>query len=127
LDSTLVIGTGPVGAAAVIKVLPDNKILVGGGGATFNGVARNALVRLNPDGDVDTSFDAAVTGSTSVTAIARQADGKFIISGGFTAVAATPRVNIARIGADGALDATFDPGTGMNSLAKGIGLLTDGR
>lgn len=127
LDTSFAIGTGPVGAPASLKVLPDDKILVGGGGATFNGVARNALVRLNADGSVDTTFDAAVTGSTSVSAIARQSDGKIIISGAFTAVAATPRVSIARIGVDGALDTTFDPGTGMNSLARGIGLLTDGR
>ena len=129
LDTTFAPGTGPVGAASVIKVLPDNKILVGGGGATFNGVARNGLVRLNPDGDVDTTFDAAITGSTAITAIARQSDGKFIISGPFTAVAATPRVGIARIGVDGALDTTFDPGTGFNAAAsaRGIALQTDGR
>jgi uncharacterized delta-60 repeat protein len=113
----------------VIKVLPDNKILVGGGGATFNGVARNGLVRLNADGDVDTTFDAAITGSATITAVARQSDGKFIISGPFTAVAATPRAGIARIGVDGALDTTFDPGTGFNAAAsaKGIAIQTDGR
>ena len=126
LDTTFAIGTGPVGAPNTIKVLPDDKILVGGGGATFNGVARNGLLRLNPDGSVDTTFDAAVTGS-AVTTFARQADGKIILSGNFTNVGGTARLNIARVGADGAFDATFDPGTGLNSGARAIALLTDGR
>ena len=126
LDTTFAIGTGPVGGPTAIKVLPDDKILVGGGGATFNGVARNGLVRLNSDGSVDMTFDAAITGS-SVTSFARQADGKIILSGNFTLVGGTARLNIARVGADGAFDATFDPGTGLNSGARSIALQTDGR
>jgi len=126
LDTSFAIGTGPVGAPAAIKVLPDAKILVGGGGATFNGVARNALVRLNADGSVDSTFDAAITG-TSLASFARQADGKVIISGNFTLVGGTARLNIARVGVDGAFDATFDPGTGLQSAAKAIALQADGR
>ncbi|PYS99491.1 MAG: hypothetical protein DMF63_11580, partial [Acidobacteria bacterium] len=126
LDTTFAIGTGPVGAPAAVKVLPDGKILAGGGGATFNTVARNGLVRLNADGSVDSTFDAAITGS-SVTSFARQSDGKIIISGNFTLVGGTARVNIARVGVDGALDATFDPGTGLQSGARAIAVQTDGR
>ena len=128
LDTTFVVGTGPVGAPSVIKVLPDNTILAGGGGATFNGVARNAIVHLNSDGSVDTTFNANIVGST-VSTIARQSDGKLIIGGTFTTASGTARSNIARINADGILDTSFDPGTGLNtgSVVKAVALQSDGR
>lgn len=56
--------------------------------------------------------DSSVTLGTngSVRAIAYQADGKAVIGGTFTTVGGTPRNRIARINADGTLDATFNPG-----------------
>lgn len=41
-----------------------------------------------------------------------QADGKIIIGGQFTSYNSTLRKNIARLNADGSLDASFDPGSG---------------
>jgi len=40
-----------------------------------------------------------------------QIDGKVLIGGDFTHVNGTPRNYVARLNADGSLDATFDPGT----------------
>src|SRR5207237_256912 len=37
---------------------PDNKIIIGGYFATVQGVARPWLARLQPDGGLDTTFDA---------------------------------------------------------------------
>ena len=46
------------GSAWVQKVLgqPDGKILIGGAFSTVQGVSRNSLARLNPDGTLDTTF-----------------------------------------------------------------------
>lgn len=58
-------------------------------------------------GDLD-SLDLNVVGS-SVVASAVQPDGKMIIAGSFTSVLGAARNNIARINADGTLDAGFNP------------------
>jgi uncharacterized delta-60 repeat protein len=39
-------------------VQPDGKIVVGGAFPRFNGVVRNGIVRLNPNGSTDPTFNA---------------------------------------------------------------------
>jgi len=100
-----------------VVVQPDGKILVGGQVTTLTpnsgaAVARAFIVRLNPDGTVDTAFD--VHPDSYVRAIALQADGKIVIGGDFNFIApnggaSVRRMYIARLNADGTLDAGFDP------------------
>lgn len=54
-----------------------------------------------------------------VYAVARAADGKLVIGGYFNEVNGQPRANIARLNADGTLDASWNPGAdeGVESLA----------
>src|SRR5262249_30559793 len=56
----------------------------------------------------DPSFNATTNGA--VHAIAVQADGKVIIGGAFTQVNAVTHGHLARVNADGSLDATFTIG-----------------
>jgi uncharacterized delta-60 repeat protein len=57
------------------------------------------------------SLNANITGGFGalVYALAPQPDGKTLVAGNFTSVYGTPRSNIARLNADGTLDASFDP------------------
>ena len=128
LDSTFTVNTGttstgPNSQARYIEVLQDNKILIGGDFATYSGTAKAAVARLNSDGTLDSTFDAAIVNSPAaarVNSIARQADGKLIIVGLFNSVGGSTRVAIARITADGALDPTLDGGTGPTGSPSGI-------
>ena len=45
--------------------------------------------------------------------VALQPDGKVLIGGGFTTVNGTNRSGIARLNANGSLDSSFNPGTGV--------------
>jgi uncharacterized delta-60 repeat protein len=102
------------GQAEAIQFLPDGKLLVAGSMTSLNGAPCGLVVRLNSDGTRDTSFsDPLVTGlpnQTAVYTMAVQADGKIIIGGGFTAVGGVARLNMARLNADGTLDASLNPG-----------------
>ena len=91
-----------------IVVQPDGKILAAGV-FSFNpdGIQRNRIVRLMPDGTLDTSFFADV--NSTINAMALQADGKILIGGSFTAVNNATRTRIARLEANGTLDTTFTP------------------
>ena len=59
--------------------------------------------------------------------LALQPDGKLLIGGNFTSYNGTPRNRIARLNADGSLDASFNPGTGANSSVYALALQPDGK
>ena len=123
---------GANGLVRRLIVQADGKILLAGqftglGGGT-GATERRYIGRLNPDGSVDPDFNPSANGE--VTAMAVQADGKIIIGGGFTALACcgpgtTARNRVARVHADGTLDAGYDPGADGTILA--ITLEPDGR
>jgi uncharacterized delta-60 repeat protein len=111
-------GPNPNGAITTVVVQPNGQILVGGFFTQFlpNGlspVSRNYLARLNHDGSVDATFNPNPNGAVNL--IALQPNGQIIIGGAFSSVqangaaSATTRNRIARLNADGSLDATFDP------------------
>ncbi len=103
---------------SAIVVQPDGKILVGGdfNGATgIGGAARNNIARLDPITGAADSFDPKASNQASVFAIALQADGKVVVGGNFTTIAANgaaavTRNNIARLESDGRLDRTLNLG-----------------
>jgi uncharacterized delta-60 repeat protein len=99
---------------AAIVPQPDGRILIGGSFATYDGVPRSGLARVNADGSLDPSFGLQL-GETwfgdygEVRVIALQPDGKVLIGGLFTSVNGIARTNFARLNADGSLDVSFDP------------------
>jgi uncharacterized delta-60 repeat protein len=112
-------------------VQPDGKVLIGGRFAQVLGVPRNSIARINADGTLDAIFNPSLNANGDVDCITVQADGKVIIGGFFTslqpngAASATARNNIARVNADGTLDATFNPN--VNSDVRSIAVQADGK
>ncbi|HEX6125868.1 MAG TPA: FG-GAP-like repeat-containing protein [Pyrinomonadaceae bacterium] len=83
--------------------------------------------RLNPDGDLDNTFNPNVTLFGRVVSMARQADGKIVMAGNFTQLSGIARSLIGRVNADGSLDPTFDPGTGFDGPPNHLVLQADGK
>jgi uncharacterized delta-60 repeat protein len=81
-----------------LSVEPDGHILAGGSFIRFNGQDRLYLVRLHPDGSLDTDYVPATT--AWVNAMHRQADGRLIVSSGNTVLRLLP---------NGAADPSFAP------------------
>jgi uncharacterized delta-60 repeat protein len=92
-----------------VVVLSDRKILVAGTFETVNGVPRKNLVRLNPDGSIDTSFNAGavMTSTFSITGIQLLSDGKILLSGAFGSDGAGGVRNVLRLNPDGSADSAF--------------------
>lgn len=105
-------GTGD-GAVNALVLQNDGKSIIGGEFDTVNGQLAGHIARLNPDGSLDTNFQAAVTlwgGSAgAVTALALQPDGKLVLGGLFTEVNGQTNTAVARLNTDGTLDSTFVP------------------
>ena len=117
------------GASNVVYALavqPDGKILVGGdftglGGGTGT-TTRHRIGRLQPDGTLDATFNPGA--NDVVRTLLVQADGQILVGGFFTALGGgtgtTLRSRIGRLEVDGAVDATFNPGTnqGVHAMTE---------
>ena len=97
-----------------VGVQPDGKILAAGIFNVVNGSVRDNIVRFNADGTLDTTFNPPalnLSGSNpliTISALALQADGKILFGGNFITPGAVMRRGIARLNADGSLDASFN-------------------
>jgi len=130
LDATFNPGTGAVGGNNEIRTIAkqaDGKIIIGGSFISYNGIARNYIARLNSDGSLDATFNPGTGPNYNVYTTAIQTDGKIIIGGNFTSYNGTARNYIARLNADGSLDATFNPGTGANNVIWTTALQANGK
>ena len=90
---------------------------------SYNGtVLSGKLIKLLPDGTLDTNFTCLVdyvSGTTTqsiIQTMVEQPDGKYIIGGYFNQIGASTQQSIARINADGSLDNTFAVGTGCTQF-----------
>lgn len=81
VDTSFDPGTGADDWVYAIYQEPSGKILVGGWFETFNGESRNFLVRLMPDGSVDTFFDAGIGPYSLVTNIISYSDNRVYVGG----------------------------------------------
>lgn len=117
LDATFITGTGFGGSLRDCVVQPDGRVLVVGGFNSYNGTATTAgVVRLTPEGALETNFD--VGSAAQVIAIALQDDGKFVIGGD---------VGFRRINADDSRDTNFDVGLGFSGSVLSLALQDDGK
>ncbi len=125
LDHTFNPGTGAPGLAVTssvrsVRLLPDGKIIVGGGFSFFNTIPAYGMVRLHPDGSIDTTFDMSTNIDGPIETIVPADNGKMYIGGWFSYINGLNIKGIARLNADGTLDETFRPGgnyTGILSIA----------
>ena len=103
-DPSFNVGTCSPSVAQLLAKQPDDKLLVYGAFSEFNGVPRSRIVRLNPDGSVDLSFDPGFGPSGYVRAIAVEADGKILVGGSFTHFDGQFRPSLVRLLSDGSVD-----------------------
>ncbi len=106
----------PNGFVDSVLLQADGNLLVGGGFTGFiqaGNPVRNRIARVINDsaGTVDAGFAPAVSDgvpSTTVYAIAQQADGKILVAGNYGRLNGTVRNNLSRLYLNGALEIDFD-------------------
>ncbi|GAA4332663.1 delta-60 repeat domain-containing protein [Flaviaesturariibacter amylovorans] len=107
-----------------------SEVYVGGFFTHFNGTASRGLVRLLPNGTRDATFNVGTgfTGSNTalcsqnleVKSMAIQTDGKLVVGGNFTAANGAAAYRIARLLADGSVDASCTTGTGFDQCVNRV-------
>src|SRR2546430_2519420 len=101
-------------SAWAMAIQPDGKIIVVGEGTT-GGHWDSAVVRYNPNGSLDTTFNGSGKVLTPVgraSSVAIQADGKIIAAGGNQTGGSQNGFTLVRYNSDGSLDTSFN-GTGV--------------
>jgi uncharacterized delta-60 repeat protein len=113
-DGTSAVPDLPEDATATsVVLLPDGRILVGGYAAT--GLDNNfCIVRYNPDGSLDTTFNGTGTVKTPMStnnayleALAVQSDGKIVAAGELSVSISVGDISLVRYNVDGSLDTTY--------------------
>ncbi len=127
LDTVFGLGAGVNGRIEAMLLQPDGKIVIGGAFSSVNGVLRRSLARLNADGLPDVTFAAETDSNGIVYALARQEDGKLLVAGDFSHLAGQRRERLARLTADGVLDAGFNPNAVANGAVFALAIQPNGR
>jgi uncharacterized delta-60 repeat protein len=89
-----------------LKLAPDGGILV---------VDQRGITRVRPDGTLDPEFNQRAKLNGAAMSVDVDAAGRIYVAGYFTTVGGQPRPQLARLLADGALDATFAPTNSFSS------------
>jgi uncharacterized delta-60 repeat protein len=121
-DNTFQIGTGFSATVNVIKEdTSTGNVYVGGTFTNYSGVGVNRIVRLKPDGFIDTTFNIG-TGfiNGTVTDIALQPDGKVVVVGGITGYNGTNIAKIVRLNTDGSIDSGFQTTSGFTGALGAV-------
>lgn len=84
IDDSFYTGTGVEGGhIQTLAPQPDGKLIIGGMFTGYNGIERNSILRLNPDGQVDMSFDAGNGPNWVITSIVTRSNGNILVAGPF--------------------------------------------
>lgn len=130
-DNTFNMGSGFTvnGTVYSLYLQPDGKILAGGIFIDYNGSPANYLVRINPNGSIDNTFNIGIGFNNTVYSIDRQTDGKYIVAGNFSLVNGDSLYRrIVRLHSDGSIDTTFKSGiTGFNNIVTRAKLQANGK
>ncbi len=123
---------GPTGGNVYALAIDANgNILVGGDFTSFNTTNCNHIVRLLPNGGLDTSFlpssGLGVTNGTDqdVTAVAVDNSGNVVIGGSFSRVNGASLSHIARLLPNGSVDPAFNPGLGADGNVLALAIQPD--
>jgi uncharacterized delta-60 repeat protein len=120
-------GTNTAQGVYTLATNSTGGLIAGGLFRTYNGELKNHLVRLQPGGELDASFNPGTGPDGRVWALAVQSDDRLLVAGDFQNFHGTPSPHLARVLDNGSLDPAFTPGTGADGRITSIEVLTDDR
>lgn len=88
--------------------LTDGSLILVGNFTTFDGISKNRIVKLKPDGTVDPAFATGTGANNEIVSIGYNATtNKIVVCGVFTSFNGAPLSGVALLNADGSLSAGF--------------------
>jgi len=109
-------GSGTDGNVLETLELSNGQIIASGEINSYNGISRTGIVRLNPDGTLDQSFNANEIYCSNVNSFIAQPDGKLIVTDSTLSV--TGSRLLVRLNQDGTVDSSFKSGFETGSSTR---------
>ena len=119
------IGTGFSSQVLAMVTQSDGKIIVGGNFTSYSGSTSNYIIRLNPDGTRDTTYNIGTGFNSTIQALVIQSDNKVIAGGQFTSYSGSANNYIVRLNTNGTKDTSYVIGTGFDSIPRNMALQND--
>jgi uncharacterized delta-60 repeat protein len=113
------------GLVRALALQTDGKFVIGGTFTNFNNRPHFYLARLNPDGSLDTNYNAQA--NALVTAIVPSLGNEMLIAGNFSQVNATNRNRVALVRDDGTSDRGFTASNAVDSAIYCLAAMPDGK
>jgi uncharacterized delta-60 repeat protein len=131
IDNSFEVGTSFNSWVNTIALLDDGKILVGGNFTSYNGVTSNRIVRLNPDGSIDNTFNDGNGFNNEVFTIVVDTNHlfyKILVGGIFATYNQEQSPRLIRLNSDGTRDNTFFtyPSNPIDNAVNTIKVQSDG-
>lgn len=137
IDSSFAVGTGFNGVVLAMTRAADGDIYVGGNFTTYKGTTVNGIVRLNPDGSIDSGFSvgtgflisASDDGYGNITytyggvrdiTLSPDGSGDVYIAGTFISYKGVKAAGLIRLNNDGSKDTGFAIGSGLAPANSGL-------
>ena len=109
-DQTFNIGNGANNYMKNVCIQNDGKIIVIGDFTTFNGSVANKIVRLNPNGSVDNTFNTGSGPNKEIYSVTTDANDKIIVCGKFTSFNGINVGYLASLNDDGSVNSNSSVG-----------------
>ncbi|MDI9257278.1 delta-60 repeat domain-containing protein [Flavobacterium sedimenticola] len=122
VDTSFVTGIGFNGGVEDVKIQSNGDVICVGFFTSYKGTTRNRIIRLKPDGSIDSTFTIGSGFNFQADRIAIQSDGKIIVGGQFTTYNGSNARGLCRLNSNGTLDATFNAGTGLLNTTSSYGV-----
>ncbi|MEN2415635.1 T9SS sorting signal type C domain-containing protein [Flavobacterium mesophilum] len=125
IDAGFAIGDGTNNNVYALALQSDQKIIVGGNFLSFNKVAQKRILRLNPNGSLDNTFESGLGFSKGdVRSILVQPDDRILVGGTFSGTYnGTTSLRLIRLLKSGAIDVSFN--ARLNNKAYAMGFSSD--
>ena len=121
-------GDGFDNTVRTLSLQADQNLIVGGDYLNLNGISSPYLTRLNPEGNIDVSFNMGTGFNGKVYSTYIQSDGKIIVGGSFTSYNGINAGRLIRLNSDGSIDTAFNTSTGATTgIIYNIREQTDGK
>lgn len=128
LDTSFNAGAaGPNNSVRSAVIQQDGKMVIAGSFTSYNGVTANRIIRILSDGAIDATFAIGTGAGNQIYALAIQTDGKIIVVGNFTLYNGTVANRVLRLLPSGALDTSFNVGTGADGIVEAVLVQPDGK
>lgn len=126
-DPSLDVDFGPWSSTRDISIQSNGKIVALANASIYMGALINGIIRLNPDGVRDSSFNPGKGPNAQPIGLIVQPDEKIIIFGNFSSYDGVSIKSIARVNTDGSLDTSFKAQLDNYSGVNQIVLQSDGK